>query len=103
MQGVVTSAASGLPVAGARFAFAASLGNPDCVGALNTFVSTVPGTVDTDGAGRFAARVSLVGIGPGRYCVRVTTLDTWVDQRNVKFRWEGERAIDTVNVRIEVP
>ena len=103
IQGVVVSAATGLPAVGARIAFAASLGNPDCAGALNTFVSTAPGTVDTDGAGRFAARVSLFGVAPGSYCVRVSTFDTRVDQRNVKFRDEGDRRIDTVNVRIEVP
>ena len=102
IQGVVVSAATGLPAVGARLAFAASLGNPDCAGALLS-ASTVPGTVDTDGAGRFAARVSLYGIGPRTFCVRVSTLDTWVDQRNVKFRDEGDRRIDTVNVRIEVP
>jgi hypothetical protein len=102
IQGVVVSAASGLPVAGATVAFAASLGNPDCAGALLT-AYTVPSGVVTDSAGRYAARVSLYGIGPRTYCVRVSTLAASVDQRNVKFRDEGDRAIDTVNVRIEVP
>lgn len=103
VEGIVVYQATLQPVINERLTFKVPLPRNDCGSARFGSVYSDPYDVRTDSLGRFGAEVTAFGFDTGIYCVLATAMNTTIRQPGVRFRWLGDRNMDTLTLRIEVP
>lgn len=103
VHGVVVQQATSQPRANVQVTFRIPLARNDCAGSALGSAYTDPPEVRTDAVGRFQAELTAFGFSPGIYCVTASANAVTTEQAGVRFRALGEKRVDTISLRIEVP